>query len=170
MKKNQSNIWLIILVVIIALIALQIFRAYTGGPSRMVGKPAPELQPGTWITSQPDSLDSLTKNGYVLEFWATWCPPCEQSIPHLKELTRKYPQVPFHGLSTDNSPDPVRQMVREKNINYHVAMHGGMSGKYGVSGIPQAFVINSAGNVAWHGHPLDQDLEKAIEQIAQSPQ
>src|SRR2546426_245088 len=51
--------------------------------------PAPELKVAKWIKGEP--VARLAPGGiYVIEFWATWCGPCKQAIPHITELAEKY--------------------------------------------------------------------------------
>ena len=53
------------------------------------GDPAPKLKPGKWIQGEPVSEFEKGK-AYIVEFWATWCPPCRASIPHLNEIHTKF--------------------------------------------------------------------------------
>ena len=57
--------------------------------SLKVGDPAPKLAPGKWV--QGDPVKEFQKGkAYIVEFWATWCPPCRASIPHLNETYNKF--------------------------------------------------------------------------------
>src|SRR6218665_809533 len=64
-----------------------------------IGDQAPQLKYGKWIKGEP--VTSLTGDQlYVLEFWATWCVPCIQAMPHLTKLQKEYKdKVNFIGVN-----------------------------------------------------------------------
>ena len=67
-------------------------------PTLRVGEPAPKIEVAKWVKGSPTKGFELGKV-YVVEFWATWCPPCRTSIPHLTELQKKYGNtVSFNGI------------------------------------------------------------------------
>jgi hypothetical protein len=93
-------------------------------------------------------------------------------VEHLKELTNTYgPRgVEFVSLSQDKSTKTVHDFVRDKGINYHVAIDNGTADWYGVSGYPTIFVINHLGKIAWKGYPWDKQFERQIEKaLAAAP-
>ena len=110
---------------------------------------------------------------YVVEFWATWCPPCKQSIPHLTALSEKYQDkgVVVIGI-TNEDVGTVKPFVSEmaSKMDYNVAIDavGGVSDGYmrafKQGGIPTAFVVDQKGRVVWYGHPLG-DLDKVVSQV-----
>ncbi len=146
-----------------------------------VGDPAPPLKIAKWAKGQPVAQLG-NGNINVVEFWATWCGPCRQSIPHLTELAKKYAgKATFIGVdSFERVPDPatcyakVQKFVDDfgEKMDYHVAIDGvdGTMGKTwmeaaGQDGIPTAFVVDRAGKIAWIGHPmmgLDEVVGKMI--------
>jgi len=136
------------------------------------GKPAPALSVKNWIKGEP--VTSLEKNKtYVVEFWATWCGPCIQSIPHLTEIAHKNKDVTFVGVSIWEEADipKITKFVDDMGakMDYHVGYSGNQDGMAvswmkaaGQNGIPTAFVIKD-GTVQWVGHPME--LEKPLEEI-----
>jgi peroxiredoxin len=85
----------------------------------------------------------------VLDFWATWCPPCRQEIPGFVALHSKYKGqgVEVIGVTFDESWAPVKPFVESYGVNYTVVMGDqGVASRFGnISGIPTTFVIDRDG-------------------------
>lgn len=142
-----------------------------------VGSPAPALTIQQWVKGEPVDLASAKgKQIVVLEFWATWCGPCIQSIPHLSKLQRTYADkgVRVVGVTPEdpgNSLEMVRELVKKlgDKIGYGIAFDKGETADAymaasGAEGIPTAFVITKSGHVGWFGHP-DAGLDEVLEQM-----
>jgi len=129
-----------------------------------IGDAAPEVHATEWINAQGVSLAKNTKNICVVEFWATWCPPCRKSIPHLIELHEKYKDrgVVIMGLTAEPM-SKVKAFASQMKMSYAVGVGSKTGSAYGVDGIPHAFVIAPGGKVVWSGHPAS-GLDKAIEE------
>jgi len=130
----------------------------------LVDKSAPEITIREWITENPPTGGDLAGRVYVVEFWATWCHACVKSIPDLIALNSKYGEsgLEFIALSQDKSAEKVRRFVRDKGINYAVAIDNGTTDWFGVSGYPTVVVVNHEGKVVWQGYPWSCEFEKAI--------
>lgn len=109
----------------------------------------------------------------VLEFWATWCAPCVESIPHLNDLAQKFANRDVRLLSiTDEAEDAVRLFLEKHPIRGWLALdpEKKMLKAYGVHGIPTTVVIGPDGRIAAMAFPyqiteevLNQTLEgKAV--------
>jgi thiol-disulfide isomerase/thioredoxin len=87
----------------------------------------------------------------LLNFWATWCPPCRAEIPELIRLQEEYgDQLLVVGLSIDqDTPEAVRQFATEYQINYPVAMASEeLQERFGgIFGLPTTFVLDTLGRV-----------------------
>ena len=110
---------------------------------------------------------------YVVEFWATWCGPCKESIPHLTALAKKNPDVTFVGVSVweDDKEGNVKAFIdgMGDKMDYHVGYSGNQDGMAqtwmaaaGQNGIPTAFVVKD-GTIEWVGHPME--MEKPLDEI-----
>lgn len=138
-----------------------------------VGDKAPELKTGDWIQG-PAVTKFETGKVYVVEFWASWCAPCVQNIPHLNELQKKYEKdglVVIGQNVWERSEAAARKLVRSmgSKMSYRVALDTkseDMSEKWmkaaGKGGIPTAFLVDKTGKIAWIGHPsrLDGELKQ----------
>jgi len=142
-----------------------------------IGDKAPPLQIKKWIKGDKVKLSDLKgKEIVVVEFWATWCGPCRQSIPHLTELQEKFKDkgVRVIGVSTEEI-STVMDFVegQGKKMEYTVAVDNdgktaqSLMQEFGVQGIPHAFVIDRKGKLAWHGHPLDKEFDEKLEELVQ---
>jgi len=136
-----------------------------------IGDKAPALSVAKWVKGKP--IKSFEKGKtYVVEFWATWCGPCRESIPHITEMAKKYKgKVEFAGVSVwENKKDDkdtsyfktVTDFVKEMGtkMDYNIAVDGPkdvMSTTWmraaKQNGIPTAFIIQGD-VIAWIGHPM----------------
>ena len=134
------------------------------------GQNAPEIKVAEWVKGGPVSIsEGKGKNVYIVEFWATWCPPCRMSIPHLSKLQKEYKNkgLVVVGITRESLATVKPFVDKQKDMNYNVAVDtaGTTYSKYmeGISGIPHAFIINKEGVVVWSGHPLE--MESVVEEV-----
>ncbi len=91
----------------------------------------------------------------LLEFWATWCGPCKQTIPHLNKLSTQYrKRMNVIGV-TNEGRAKVLQFMQRTPMQYTVATDPGQryASALGVTSIPRAFFLDGSGKVLWSGHP-----------------
>lgn len=86
----------------------------------------------------------------IVDFWATWCPPCIKEIPHFIELQEKYKnEVQFIGLNVGEKESDIREFIKSIGINYIVGYSNERIEKLfgGISGLPTTFIIGKDGKI-----------------------
>lgn len=162
-------------------VALIVSVAIGGSPvaaDLKIGDPAPPLKIKEWVRGDAVNLSKdAAKKIHMVEFWATWCPPCKASVPLLTRFQKKHQKdLVIIGVTDPdpdrNSPTEIKQFVKEQgtNMSYTVAIddNGATSKAYLPSemvGIPYAYLVGRDGRVVWEGSPLDPSLETVIPEI-----
>ena len=161
--------WLVPILVVLMAVYVAASRRSVLQP----GTPAPELTADQWLNADGAvSLADLREKVVVVEFWATWCLPCWQSIPHLNKLHDRWKGEGVVVIAlTDEPAEHVRKFVDELKIRYVVGTDSLSGFDYAVDSIPQAFVIDGSGQVVWSGFPggeLDQAVAQAHKMLSRS--
>ena len=133
-------------------------------PKPKINEKALELSAGKWINlEKPVTLEDLRGKVVLVEFWATWCGPCVEAIPHLNELSEKYPRKDFQMLSfVEEGHQTMDRLLRRTPVKYPIGLESSALDAYGITGIPHAFVIDRQGRVAWEGHSASPEMEAVI--------
>jgi len=136
-----------------------------------VGKPAPAFSLKD-KDGKTFSLETLKGKVIVLNFWATWCPPCRVEIPAFNNAYEKYVAkgVEIVGVSLDQKGwDAIRPFLEKHKINYPVVLGGAeIARAYGnIRSIPTTFIIDRKGKVVdSHVGAMTEDaLVKSFEKL-----
>ena len=120
----------------------------------------PEVKPATKPAAK-DSIKRLDKAGVdnyleslkgkvvIVDFWATWCPPCRQEIPGFIELQKKHGDkgLVVVGLSLDDETEAVKEFCKTEKVNYPIFVVGqDTTAAWGnIEAIPTTFILDKAG-------------------------
>ena len=127
------------------------------------------------LNGKPVQSEKYKGKVIILNFWATWCPPCRAEMPDFMKLHAAYKDkgVTFLGISLDQGLGPVKRYVRTEKVNYPILMgNSKMVDDYGnFSAIPQTFVIDAEGriNKQFMGLVKFEKLEKVIQSLIDAP-
>jgi thiol-disulfide isomerase/thioredoxin len=144
-------------------------KGSVGKAKDLRGQRAPEFYVDEWVTSQPSPSGKVV----VLDFWATSCPPCVASIPHMNKLVDEFgDKACFVGIS-DERPQAFESGLKKakltlQSFKYALALDPSsrMYKAVGISAIPHCMVISQDWVVRWQGHPTtlkEQTLKQIIE-------
>lgn len=125
-----------------------------------------ELKAESWINTEPLTMEALKGKIVILNFWATWCPPCRQSTPHLRKLHDEYKDQGVVLISISNEDrKTIEPFAADNGMTWPLAI-GSKSGQdYGVQGIPHAILVDREGKIVWRGHPMsgmDEEIKKLL--------
>jgi thiol-disulfide isomerase/thioredoxin len=105
----------------------------------------------TALSGDKIRLDDLAGKVVVMDFWATWCPPCRASVPELKALTQKYPhdELVVISFSADKEEQSWKTFIAQKNMDWaqYWDRDGRIRDKFGVNEFPTYLVIDPDGFV-----------------------
>ncbi len=137
----------------------------------------PAAPPTVVTTLDGKSVDLAALKGRVvlIDFWATWCPPCRAEIPHFQALYMKYqPRLQILGLAMDqDGAGTVTAFVKAQGMTYPVALGTEALGNAygGIRGIPTTFLIDKQGRIAkkYFGDPGGEVFEQDVTALLQEP-
>ena len=147
---QKAKIDRLLRVAIVALSAVLVFFIYSGIHERVVvaGDSAPEF------TIQTDSGRTVTLPNFggkilVLNFWATWCPPCVQETPSLSQFAATYASkgVVVLGVSVDKDERAYRGFLQKFQPKFMTARENKLHEEYGTFMYPETYIIDSKGKV-----------------------
>jgi thiol-disulfide isomerase/thioredoxin len=124
----------------------------------------------TTLDGQHVTMDSLAGKVVLIDFWATWCGPCREALPHVHQIAQKFAGQPFVVLSVslDNDMEKWRSFVNKNDMTWLQYRDGGFEGPisklFGVTAIPATFTIDADG-VVEDQHVGDANIEGKLKKL-----
>jgi thiol-disulfide isomerase/thioredoxin len=121
-----------------------------------------------------DMLHQAKGKVVVINFFASWCPPCREEIPGLMRLRKRYSQdqVVFLGLSVDQDMRDIKDFLAKTPLNYPVYLADPvLAHMYSVSAIPHNTVYDKAGRIVGNqpGMIEERDMRHALDELVRQP-
>lgn len=157
---------------VLAFLLLGVIPSLAAGPvvRPMVTKRAPVFVRSAFDGSKID-LRSLRGKVVLLNFWATWCAPCQAEMPVFARWQELYGRdgLQVVGISMDDDDAPARRLVSRLKLNYPVAMGDARLGELygGVLGLPLTYLIDRRGFVRaqFQGETPTNAIEKRLKKM-----
>ena len=109
----------------------------------------------------------------LLDFWATWCTPCLDSIPHLNSIYAQYKSrgLQIVGVTSENRTI-VDRFIQRIPMDYTVALDRNKKyfAGFGIPAIPHLVLLSAEGEILWRGHPMElteQLLDEAVDRVSE---
>jgi peroxiredoxin len=124
----------------------------------------------TTTDGQRISMDDLAGKVVLLDFWATWCAPCREALPHMREIAKKFQGQPLVVLSVslDNDEQKWKNFIVKYEMTWPQYRDGGFAGpiakEFGVAAIPHTFTIDAEG-VLQDEHIGDASIEGKLKKL-----
>ena len=121
------------------------FAGDAGGPAPAFTLTTPEGQPG--------ALSQYKGQVVMVNFWATWCGPCQQEMPLLDQMYKKYKPAGFTliGVNVDKDAPPVKELLARKPVSFPVLLDPAnqVSKAYHVDEMPSSVIIDRKGEIRY---------------------
>jgi thiol-disulfide isomerase/thioredoxin len=124
----------------------------------------------TTIEGQHISLDGLAGKVVLIDFWATWCGPCREALPHIREIAHRFRDQPLVviSISLDKDEGKWKEFVAKNQMTWMQYRDGGFNGEvaktFGVTAIPATFTIDADG-VLEDQHVGDGNIEGKLKKL-----
>jgi len=151
----MRNVLLWIAVGVGIFLALRVGQKSPLGAQPLVGKKAPALYVTQWIPNKPE----MSGKFLLIDFWATWCPPCRRSIPKLNQIQQQFTnQLVVIGITSE--PESTVRSFYKKYIHYWVGIdpQNETARKIQLRYIPHVLFVDPDGIVRWQGNPATGEL------------
>ena len=150
--ENETSFWkrnqLSVVLLIGGLLLLVLLKTQLGtGPHPLEGREAPVFTARILDGGTLDLTSHRNTRVVVLDFFATWCPPCREGLPVMAALAKEYKgRAAVYAVNLRESPQEVRAFLEQEGITIPVAIDSGrIADLYRVSAIPQTVIIGKNG-------------------------
>lgn len=168
-RQSSLTVWAIYGLIGICIVGLLGYSLAQEGRAPQPGEAVPVFQL-TSLDGARISLDDYRGQVVVLNFFASWCPPCRDEARDLEQTWRKVQNqgVQFVGIAYKDTSSKVRAFLDEFQTTYPCALdlRSRTARAYGVTGVPETFVVDAEGRLVHHfvGPITEPELSLILEQ------
>jgi cytochrome c biogenesis protein CcmG, thiol:disulfide interchange protein DsbE len=132
--------------------------------SRVLGQAAPQITGISLLDGKPFDLQAQQGKFVVVNYFATWCPPCVIEHPQLVKFSEAHPEVGMVSVVFQDNADGVRKFFAKRGGSWPVVDSERAAVDFGVRGVPETYLISPAGQLIFqtNGGVTQKALEKAI--------
>ena len=131
------------------------------------------------LDGKPHTLSDYRGKVVLVNFWATWCPPCRREMPSMERLSQRLKDQPFVILAINQQEDPEQVFVFTGQLDPSPTFpilferNSKVANAWGVLGLPASFIVNKQGRVVYRamgGREFDHpEIERAIRKLLDAP-
>jgi peroxiredoxin len=177
--RDDWRVFILRCVMIQGLLAAAVFLCLSAeafspfAADELIGKKAPEFRLKD-LDHREVSLTSMKGKVVLINFWATWCPPCKAEMPSLNSLYNEYKErgLVVLAVSMDRKENEVIDYIRRNDFNFRVLLDPRMKAaeNYGVFSLPTSFIVDKNGVVIkmylgeerWNSPGIKKEIGKAL--------
>lgn len=170
MNRTVAVVGLLLALALIGILSAGLGKDPSTIRSPLIGKAAPAFALREAGTGRTIDLASFRGKPVVINFWATWCVPCEVEHPILVANARRLqPEVQFLGVVFDDTEEKILRFLQQRGSSYPTVVdeRGKTAIAYGVGGVPETFFLDANGVIVakFNGAMSADDLHANLRKV-----
>ena len=166
LARNLAIVVGIVLVLLVVLLATRQPSEERFGPNPLVGRAVPDIR-GTTLDGETVDIDALRNKWVVVNFFATWCTPCVVEHPELRRFSEDHAaagDAVVLSVAFEDEAQRLRDFFTAKGGDWPVIVgdDAQLALEFGVTGVPESFVVSPAGQVVAHFNGVTAEALDAV--------